>query len=384
MPSSAEHIHTRLIHAGEPDPPIEGAVSMPVFQSAMFVYAGERAYHDIPYIRLSNTPNHEVLHAKLAALENAEAALVASSGMAAISTSLLTLLSSGDHMLAQGCLYGGTHELVTKDLPALGISSDFIDATDPGSWEVLLRPETRLLYVETIANPLMDVPALRAVVDFCRAHGLVSVIDNTFASPVNFRPPEWGFDLSLHSGTKYLNGHSDLVAGAVVGRAGLVERITHKLNHLGGSLDPHACFLLHRGMKTLGIRVEYQNRSALAVASWLDGHPAVERVHYPGLESHPGHAVATELFEGYGGMLSFELAGGVEAAEGFMRRARLPVIAPSLGGVESLLTRPATTSHAGLSPAERERAGISDALVRASIGIEHPHDLIADFAQALE
>ena len=383
MPTSSEHIHTRLIHAGEPEPRIEGAVCMPIFQSAMFEYAGVRAYHDIPYIRLNNTPNHVVLHAKLAALENAEAALVTSSGMAAISTSLLALLSSGDHMLAQSCLYGGTHDLVTKDLPALGITSDFIDGADPGSWEARLRPETRLVYVETIANPLMDVPDLRAVVEFCRAHGLVSLIDNTFASPVNFRPPEWGFDLSLHSGTKYLNGHSDLVAGAVVGRAGLVERVTHKLNHLGGTLDPHACFLLHRGMKTLGLRVEYQNQSASKVASFLEGHPAVAGVHYPGLESHPGHAVAKELFEGFGGMLSFELAGGVEGAERFMRRCRLPVIAPSLGGVESLLTRPATTSHSGLSPAERERAGISDGLVRASIGIEHPDDLIADFAQAL-
>ncbi len=347
-------IETRLIHAGEPKPLIQGAVAMPIFQSATFAYRGERNYHDLRYIRLSNTPNHDVLHRKLAALENAEAALVAGSGMSAISATLLALLGAGDRLMAQDCLYGGTHDLLTADLPALDIATDFIDANDPASWREQLTARTRAIYVETVSNPLMGVPELKAVVEFAAAHGLVSIIDNTFASPVNFRPAELGFDLSLHSGTKYLNGHSDIVAGAVIGRAPLVEQVTRKLNHLGGVLDPHACFLLHRGLKTLAVRVRYQNQSAMEIARFLEKSPQVRRVNYPGLESNPDHPRARELLDGFGGMLSFELEGGVAAADRFIDRVTLPVSAPSLGGVESLITRPATTSHSGMTPAERE------------------------------
>lgn len=384
MKKTYRHIDTKLIHAGEPEPRILGAVSMPIFQSAMFEYGGEKSYHDLKYIRLNNTPNHAALHAKLAALENAEAALVTGSGMAAISTALLAVLSQGDHLLAQDCLYGGTHDLITKDLPDLGISFDFMDGNDPDSWKTKLRPRTKAVYVETMTNPLIQVADLKAVVEFAKAHNLVSMIDNTFASPVNFRPAEWGFDLSLHSCTKYLNGHSDIVAGAVIGRAALIEKTVHKLNHLGGSLDPHACFLLHRGMKTLAVRVRYQNESTLRIARFLESHPAVLKVNYPGLPSHPAHERARSLFEGFSGMLSFEVKGGVEAAERFMKKTTLPVIAPSLGGIETLLTRPATTSHAGLSPEERRRLGISDALIRMSVGIESPEDIIEDFEQALQ
>jgi cystathionine beta-lyase/cystathionine gamma-synthase len=379
-----KHLETKLIHAGEPEPLINGAVSMPIFQSATFEYTGETSYHDLRYIRLNNTPNHVALHKKLAALENAEAALVAASGMAAISTTLLTILSSGDHLLAQECLYGGTHDFITKDLPALGILFDFIDGDDPDSWREQLRPNTKAIYVETMTNPLLQVADLKAVVEFGKAHGLVSLIDNTFASPVNFRPPEWGFDLSLHSCTKYLNGHSDIVAGAVIGRADLIEKITHKLNHLGGSLDPHACFLLHRGLKTLAVRVKYQNESALRIAQFLEKYPAIENVNYPGLERHPRHQRARELFDGFSGMLSFELKGGVEAAERFIQNTTLPIVAPSLGGVEMLITRPATTSHSGMSPEDRQTLGISDSLIRVSVGIEATEDIIEDFERALK
>jgi len=384
MTERSSHIETKLIHAGEPEPRVDGAVTMPIFQTAMFESAGEKSYHEIRYLRLNNTPNHVALHAKLAALENAEAALVTSSGMAAISTALLALLSSGDHFLAQNCLYGGTHDLVTKDLVGYGITHSFVDGSRPDTWEAALKPNTKLMYVESIANPLLDVPDLEAVVAFAKRHGLITLIDNTFASPINFRPAEAGFDLSLHSATKYLNGHSDLVAGAVIGRADLVTRITHRLNHLGGTLDPHACFLLHRGLKTLALRVGYQNRSALAIASFLEQHEAVSKVVYPGLASHPQHAIAARMYDGFGGMLSFEVKGGVAAAERFMARTTLPVVAPSLGGIETLLTRPATTSHSGLSAAERERIGITDGLIRVSVGIEHTDDLIEDFGRALE
>lgn len=384
MSQDFKQIETKLIHAGEPEPRIYGAVSMPIFQSAMFEYAGESSYHDLKYIRLNNTPNHVALHQKLAALENAEAALVTASGMAAISSALLTVLSTGDHLLAQDCLYGGTHDFLTKDFSAFGISFDFIDGDDPNSWKAKLRPNTKAIYVETMTNPLLQVGDLKAVIEFANEHGLVSLIDNTFASPVNFRPAEWGFDLSLHSCTKYLNGHSDIVAGAVIGQAELIEKITHKLNHLGGSLDPHACFLLHRGMKTLAVRMKYQNESALKIAEFLEQYPQVERVNYPGLESHPRHQRARELFDGFSGMLSFELKGGLEAAERFIQNAKLPIIAPSLGGIETLITRPATTSHSGMSPQDRERLGITDSLIRVSVGIEATEEIIEDFAQALK
>jgi len=384
MARDFRRLETKLIHAGEPEPRILGAVSMPIFQSAMYEYAGETDYHDLQYIRLNNTPNHAVLHRKLAALENGEAALVTSSGMAAISTSLLTLLSTGDHLLAQDCLYGGTHDLLTKDFPALGIEHSFLDATDPGTWKAQLKPSTKAIYVEAITNPTMEVADLEAVAAFARSNGLVSLIDNTFATPVNFRPLEHGFDLSLHSCTKYMNGHSDIVAGAVIGSRALVERIKHKLDHLGGSLDPHAAFLLHRGMKTLAVRVRHQNASALEIATFLASRPEVARVNYPGLPSHPGHERALRLFAGgFGGMLSFEVAGDVDAARRFMDRTRLPIKAPSLGGVETLLTQPALTSHAGLSRENRERLGIGDGLIRMSVGLEATDEIIEDFERAL-
>jgi cystathionine beta-lyase/cystathionine gamma-synthase len=379
----SRRLDTLLIHAGEPSPLIEGAVSIPIFQSATFKYRGEASYHTQRYIRLNNTPNHIALHQKLAAAENAEAALVAASGMAAISTTLLALLSPGDHLLAQECLYGGSHDLMSVEFPRMNIEVDFIDADAPASWTARLKKNTRAIYVETISNPLMQVPDLKAVAAFAREHGLLSIIDNTFASPVNFRPAEHGFDLSLHSATKYLNGHSDIVAGAVIGRAELIERINCTLGHLGGSLDPHACFLMHRGMKTLGVRVRHQNHTALRLARFLEEHPKVKVVNYPGLERHPRHLRARELFDGFGGMLSFELKGGVEAAETFISALTLPICAPSLGGVESLITRPVTTSHSSMTASERRRAGITESLIRFSVGLEAVEDLIDDCAQAL-
>lgn len=384
MAKHYNHLETKLIHAGEPEPLIGGAVSMPIFQSSTFEYTGASSYNDLKYIRLNNTPNHVALHQKLAALENAEAALVTASGMAAISATILTLLSSGDHLLAQECLYGGTHDFFTKDLPKLGISFDFIDGDDPDSWKGKIRPGTKAIYVETMTNPLLQVANLKEAAEFSKTHAIVSIIDNTFATPINFRPPEWGFDLSLHSCTKYLNGHSDIVAGAVIGRTDLIEQITHKLNHLGGSLDPHACFLLHRGIKTLAVRMKYHNESALKVAQFLEAHPAVTKVNYPGLESHPAHQRAKELFDGFSGMLSFELKGGVDTAEHFMQKITLPIVAPSLGGVETLITRPVTTSHASVSPEDLKKLGISDSLIRLSVGIEATEDLIEDFEQALK
>ena len=382
--SNNYQLNTKLIHAGEPKKRYGGAVSMPIFQSSTFEFGGQTDYHDLKYIRLNNTPNHIVLHEKLAALEGAEAALVTASGMAAISTSLLTFLKSGDHFLAHESLYGGTHDLINKDFPDLGIECDFIDGCDPNGWEEKLRPETKLIYVETITNPLLDVLDLNAVVAFAKKNNLLSLIDNTFASPVNYRPIENGFDLSLHSATKYLNGHTDIVAGAVIGSKELVTQVRHKLNHLGGALDPNACFLMHRGMKTLGLRMERQNFNSLEVAKFLDGHPRVAKVNHPGLESSASHDRANELLDGTSGMVSFEIDGSVEDANLFMSHLDLFINTASLGGVESLVTRPVQTSHSGMAPEERIAAGIKDELIRLSIGIEDVEDLIADLGQALK
>lgn len=376
-------IETAVVHAGERAGEFGGALVLPVFQSSTYLYAGETTYESLRYIRLNNTPNHRALHEKLAVLEGGEAALVAASGMAAISASLLSLLAAGDHVLAQSCLYGATRDFVAKDLSRLGIDCDLVDHCKPESWAEKLRPHTRVFLVETISNPLVRVGDLPAIVDFCRRHGLVSVIDNTFATPVNFRPLEHGFDLVVHSATKYLNGHSDIVAGAVVGSTERVEAVNRCLLHLGGALDPHACFLLQRGMRTLALRVRHQNRSAQALAEFLATHPAVERVHYPGLESSESCSAGRSLLSGYGGMLSFELAGGVPATRRLLSRLRIPVEAPSLGGPESLVTRPVTTSHSGWTPEDRAREGIRDHLVRMSVGIEAVEDLIEDFERSL-
>ncbi len=384
MGRNSRKLETRVIHSGELKPRIEGAVNMPIFQSSTFEYGGEESYEDVRYVRLNNTPNHLVLHRKFADLEGGEAALVTSSGMAAITTTLLTVLSSGDHLLLQEGLYGGSHSFITEDLERFGISHDFIDADRADSWESKLRPNTRAVYAESITNPLIQVPDLPAIVDFAQRKGLISIVDNTFCTPVNFRPLELGFDLCVHSATKYLNGHSDIAAGAIVGSAKLIDRVKSQLGHLGGTLDPHACFLLHRGLKTLVLRVNHQNRSALEVARFLESHAAVAEVHHPGLESHPQHERAQSLFSGFGGMLSFELRGGLAASNALLQKLEVPLIAPSLGGVETLVTLPATTTHAGIAREERLRLGISDSLIRVSIGIEATEDIIDDFRQALD
>lgn len=383
MSKSHRDIETLAVHAGEEVVRETGSVATPIYQSATFAYSGESSYHDLRYIRLNNTPNHIAVQEKIASLCGGERCVVTGSGMAAIATVLQTFLKTGDHFLVQDCLYGGTVSLL-DDFAELGILSTSIDAGDPVSWEGEVKQNTRLIYVESMTNPLLRVGDLGAVVAFARARGLVSVIDNTFLSPVNFCPLNLGFDIELHSATKYLNGHSDIVAGCAVGSAERVEAINHKLNHLGGCLDPHACFLLHRGLKTLPLRVRHQNESAEGLARFLDGHPSIDRVNHLGLPGHPDHARSTSLFGGYGGMLSICVKGDVAEADRFISRLKLPISAPSLGGVESLITRPALTSHSGVPKRQREAMGIDDRLVRVSVGIESMDDLCADFDQALK
>ena len=378
-------LRTNLVHAGAPRPKVDGAVVTPVFQTANYLMADESTYDAVRYIRLHNSPNHLTLHARMATIEGGEAALVTASGMSAISSSILAFVGQGDHLLAQPTLYGGTQTFLDEDAARLGISHSVIDLGDPegpAAWERLLRPETKLIYVESISNPLMEVFDLEAVVAFARQHDLVTIIDSTFASPVLFRPLEIGFDLVVHSATKYLNGHSDIVAGAVVGSEEKVDRVRQLQLHLGGALDPHACFLFERGLKTLALRVERQCENALALAEALDAHPKVSQVRYPGLTDDPGHGYASRLFSGFGGMLSF-YADTAATAERFLDSVRIPLHAASLGAVESLVVRPSRSSHLGMPEEDRARLGITDELVRVSVGIEDTAELVADFEQAL-
>lgn len=371
---------TLLVHAGAIHP--ERAVVTPVFRSANFLQADDEDHAGVRYARLSNTPNHLVLGERLAAVEGAEAALVTGSGMAAISAALLSNLGAGDHLLCSSDLYGGTATLIHQELRRLGVEASAVDTTRSAGWAAALRPNTRVFYLETASNPLLHVADMEAAVAFCRAHALVCVVDNTFLSPALFRPLSLGVDLVVHSATKALNGHSDLCAGALAGSAARVDAARRVLNHLGGHLDPEGCALLERGLKTLGLRVRHQSASALALARALEGHPAVRRVHYPGLPGHAQHARAARMWGAFGWMLAIE-ARDEEVAASALARVRVFLHAASLGGVESLVVLPARSSHLGLSEAERSRLGISRALIRVSVGVEDPEDLLDDLAAAL-
>jgi len=377
--------NTRLVHGGEPRPRVGGAISMPIYQSSTFEQRSEdTTYESLQYIRLNNLPNQLVAGKKLAALEGAESGLVASSGMAAITTTVLSVLKAGDHLLAQDVLYGGTRTFLAHDLPAFGIDVDFVASDEISEWERARRPNTRAIYVESLTNPLLHMSCLEEIASFARERNLVSMIDNTVPTPIFFRPLEHGFDLSIHSATKFLNGHADIVAGAVVGSQERVHAILQKLNHLGGSLDPHAAFLLLRGMRTLKLRMEHQSRTALELAQFLESHEAVSAVHHPGLASHPSHQRAARLLEGYGALFSFRVRGGAEAAERVLDRVELAANAPSFGGTETLLTCPATSSHVGMSAEERAASGIDGDLLRMAVGVEDFDDLRADLTLGLE
>lgn len=371
---------TNAIHAGVPRPGIRGAVIQPIFQSAIYEIHGDA---EPGYIRYGNTPNHETLGAKIAALEGVEAAVAGGSGMAAISAAILSHVSAGDHIIAQNSLYGGTFHFLTGHLPKLGVTTTFVDPDDHDAWRKALTPTTRLFWCETLTNPLVQMPDLEGIAGFCKASGIVSMIDNTFATPINFNPASMGFDLIMHSASKYLNGHSDILAGVLAGSAKTIERCNKTLRTFGGALDPHACYLLDRGLKTLGVRVRQQCSSALRIADFLHSHPAVERVHFPGLVSSRSHDRAKKLLRAFGGMLSFEARGGIEIADAALSRLQIFTVAGSLGGAESLICRPATASHRSVPREERMAMGISDGLIRVSVGLEDPQDLMNDLDQAL-
>ena len=387
---------TEVVHAGERRPYPHHALALPILQTAAYTFdstADLCAFMEArmwgmeegrtEYGRYGN-PTVAAVEAKLASLEGGEAAVLFASGMAAITTTLLSLLSSGQHLVITGDAYRRTRQFCTTFLPRLGVDCTVVPAGDLAALEATLHPETRLIVSESPTNPYLRVLDLERLAETARRHGVRTLIDSTFATPVNQRPLEFGIDLVLHSATKYLGGHNDLLAGVVVGRADLIALIRQNLWVLGGVTDPHNAYLLHRGVKTLALRVRQQNESALRIARFLEEHPRVRRVWYPGLPSHPDHAVAAAQMKGFGGVVSFEVDGDLEATSRFIDAVTLPLIAPSLGGVETLIEQPALMSYYELSSQERQGLGIRDNLVRLSVGIEDPEDLIADLAQALE
>jgi len=374
---------TLAIHGGRDPRETDAPVVQPLYQSVNFVQevgTGE----GLRYPRYGNNPNAETLHKRLALLEGAEAAIVLSSGMGATACAMLALLRPGDHLIASELIYGGTHRLFTREFTALGIDVTLVDPMDPRAWRKRLRKTTRAIFVESPVNPTCRVVDLRPAGFLTHEAGIALVVDSTFASPVNFRPLEHGADVVIHSATKYLNGHHDVLSGAVLGTASYVEEVRQKMIVWGQAPDPFACWLLERGLKTLDVRVRRQNENAMRLAQWCAERAEFSRVHYPGLPTHPDHEVARETLDGFGGMMAVELAGGGPAAERFIGRLRVITHAPSLGGVDTLVSEPRFTSHAAMTPDERAAAGIPDGFVRVSVGIEDVDDLIADMAQALK
>lgn len=372
---------TLAVHAGaNPDSP-SGAIVTPIFQSSTFEYpAGDRA---LLYTRYGNNPTQEAVQRKLAALEGAESALALASGMAAIATAILSICGRGDHMVAAPALYGGTHALLDRELPRLGIEVSYADDVDLGAWERATRPATRLWVWEAISNPLLRVPDGPALADRARERGIATLVDATFASPIHQRPATFGVDLVMQSATKYLGGHSDLIAGTLSGSAERVRRATEVMHVLGGSIDPHAAFLLERGMKTLAVRMARHTENGRAVAEYLAGHSRVERVHYPTLPDHPDRETAARVLAGAGGVVTFVPRATPAETEALVGRFRWIRLAPSLGGVESLVSMPAVTSHRSMDPEERRARGMPDAMVRLALGIEATEDLVTDLDVAL-
>lgn len=370
---------TRCVHSGTHRDMETRGVNTPIFTSTSFEYLDAA---QTLYPRYFNTPNQRAVADKLCALENAEDGIVFSSGMAAISTVLLTFLGSGDHAVLQEDLYGGTHHFVTSHLERFGIAHTFAPS-DAREIERAIRDETRIIFIESPSNPLLKITDLRAVAEAARRKNVITAIDNTFATPINQNPVEFGIDLVIHSGTKYLCGHSDVCCGAVVGGRDLIGRIRSSAADLGGSLNADACYRIERSMKTLALRVERQCLNAGRIAEALQDDPRVRRVYYPGLKSHPGHETARSQMRGFGAVVSFEVDDEKTAPAEFIRRLRLIRPAVSLGGVESIICSPAATSHANLSREERAALGITDSLFRLSVGIEDCTDLLADIKQAL-
>lgn len=379
MKNTSHGINTICTHAGElEDTVYKGAVS-PLYMSTSY------AFEDVEvkrYPRYFNTPNQVALAKKMAALEHGEAALIFGSGMAAVSTSLMAFLHKGDHVVFQNTLYGGTSNLIVEEFGKFGIEYSFTKDFQAESFEAEIKENTKVIYIETPSNPLLTITDIKAIAEISKKHSLVSMIDNTFASPVNQNPIDFGIDVVIHSATKYMGGHSDILAGAVISSEVHINTIFQLAKNFGGSLSDYTVWLLERSIKTMGIRVKAQNKNAKKLAKYLDNHEDIAQVYYPGLKSHPDHELAKSQMKGFGGMLSFELQEGLNAGV-FQKKLKLIKSSMSLAGVESTILSPTLTSHSLLTPEERAKQGIKDGLLRFSVGIEEKEDIISDIEQAL-
>jgi len=371
---------TRAIHGIPHAKPEHAPVSTPIYQSSTFIHP-IGSTEEVRYTRYGNNPNQVQLAERLATLEGAEGAIFLASGMGATALAHMAVLRPGDHLLASKWIYGGTHRLLTQEFGKFGIEVTFVEPDVPRNWRRNARATTRAIFVETPTNPLMRVLDLEPIAKFCEERGIALLVDSTFASPINFRPLEHGADAVIHSATKYLNGHSDIIGGVVAGSEPLVEEVRRLMQVWGQSPDPHATWLAERGLKTLAVRMERHNASGLAFARWAAEHPAVTSVHYPGLEQHPDHEIAARTLGGFGGMVGLTLESPA-SAEVVLRKLRIAQHAPSLGGVETLVSEPRFTSHASLTADERAGLGIPDGFIRVSLGLEDVQDIIADFEDA--
>lgn len=379
MSKSTYGLNTICTHVGEiKDEQFKGAIS-PMYLSTSYEFENV----DIKrYPRYFNTPNQEHLSKKIAALEHAEAGLIFGSGMAAVSTTLLAFLKSGDHMVVQNTLYGGTSNFIKEEFPKYGIEFTFTDGYDVSDFEAAIQPNTKVIHIETPSNPLLTITDLKGISNLAKSKGIITTIDNTFASPINQNPMDFGIDIVIHSATKYLGGHSDILAGAVACSQAHMDIIWNVAKNLGGSLSDFTVWMLERSMKTLALRVRAQNKNAKKLAKFLENHHDVKAVYYPGLKSHPQYELAKSQMKGFGGMLAFELNDGINAME-FQKHLQLIKSSMSLAGVESTVTSPYKTSHALLTADEQKAIGVSDNLIRFSVGIETKQDLIDDIEQAI-
>lgn len=374
---------TLTIHAGERPDRAFGAVSVPIYQTSTFVFEDVGKTKGYDYSRTAN-PTRKVLEDTIAQLEGGKAGFAFATGMAA-ETTIMHLLKAGDHVISGDDVYGGTYRLFQNVMRDFGLQFTFLRMDNRARIEDAIKPNTRMLWLETPSNPLLNIVDIEMAVDIAKKHNLLTAIDNTFATPYFLRPIEYGIDLVVHSTTKYLNGHCDVVSGAVVTTTDeLTERIQFLLNAMGTCASPFDCWLVLRGIETLPVRMKQHEENAIAVANYLKGHPAVKRVFYPGLDSHPGHEIAKRQMKGFGGIVSFELKEGIEAVNRFLKRIKVFSLAESLGGVASLAEHPATMTHASMPKNYREKVGITDELVRLSVGLENIDDLIEDISQALE
>ena len=376
-------LSTLAVHGGAPHPEPGAGVTTPLVQSVN--YAQETGTSEgLLYTRYGNTPNAVLVQKRLAMLEGAESALVLSSGMGATACAMLALLRPGDHLISSSWVYGGTRKLFTEDIIGMGIEVTFVNPTEPRGWRKALRKNTRVIFLESPVNPTCRVIELNSLQSLAHTEGIALVVDSTFASPINFRPLEHGVDVVIHSATKYLNGHHDILAGVVCGSEPFIDEVRRKMTVWGQAPDPFACWQLERGLKTLEIRVKRHNENAMRVAEWCTKRPEIAKIHYPGLPNHPDHKVAKSLLDGFGGMLAIELKGGGPAAVRFIKKLQVFTYAASLGGVDSLVIEPRYSSHEHMTPEERASIGIPDGFLRMSIGIENVEDLIADIEQALQ